>query len=221
MLQEGRRIDLDLARRGLESPRVPAAIGLGVFAVTGREPDLHAPRSRLQVVERHSRRAELMAIGRLDVAAPEGIAETETAREVEHDFRIRAASPGRNDRLPELNPRLRFGADFEADLQCLVLERRGGRQDDVRQLGRGIHEQVGMRVEFQRCQGLASPANLGVRQEKVGPEAEQAANRIGLLFEDGAIEVTAGDVVPARRPERPFGEAEGGASRRAPANPLR
>jgi hypothetical protein len=49
----------------------------------------------------------------------------------------------RDQRLSELDERLRLLADFEADLQCLGFERGGHRQHDVGKFGCRGHEQVG------------------------------------------------------------------------------
>ena len=45
---------------------------------------------------------------------------------------------GRDQRLPELDERLRLLAVFEADLQCLGFERGGHRQHDVGKFGRRV-----------------------------------------------------------------------------------
>ena len=85
----------------------------------------------------------------------------------------------------------------------------GDRQHDVGELGRRVHEQVGMGVEIQRRQRLAPAPAVGMGQQHVGAEADQAAHGVRLALQDRAIEIAGGDVAPARRPERALGQPNG------------
>ena len=71
------------------------------------------------------------------------------------DQALRRLAARRDQRLSELDERLRLPADFEADLQCLGFERGGHRQHDVGKFGCRGHEQVGLDEEIQAAQGLA------------------------------------------------------------------
>ena len=100
------------------------------------------------------------------------------------------ASPGRrHDGLAELDQRLRLRADLEADLQRLALEAGRDRQHDIGERGGGRHEQIGMGVEIQRRQRRAPAHRIGVGEQQVGAEPDQAAHRIGRALQDRAVEI--------------------------------
>ena len=123
VIEEGFRIELDLARRRGETARIAVRIGLGVFGVARPQRHAQAAGGGTQLLKRNAGGAELMAIGGLDVAVPELRAEAEAAGEIEDDIGIGARLAGRrHDRLAELDERLRVRADLEADLQRLALE---------------------------------------------------------------------------------------------------
>ena len=71
------------------------------------------------------------------------------------------------------------------------LERRCDGQYHVGELGRRIHEHVGMGIEIQRRQGPTCALRLRVGHENVRTKAEQSANGIRLALQDGAIEIEA------------------------------
>ena len=135
-------------------------------------------------------------------------AEAEAGGEVEDDVGIRARFAGRrHDRRAKLDQRLRLLADLEADLQPLALEGRGDRQHHIGQLGGGVHEQVGMRVEVQRLERLAPMPAVGMGQQHVRAEADHGADGVRRPLENRPVEIAGADVAPARRPERALGEA--------------
>jgi hypothetical protein len=143
-----------------------------------------------------------MAERRLDVAVPEVRAETQPRRKVEHDLQVRAGLAARRDeRLPQLDERLRLLAVLEADLQGLGLERRRHGQHDVGELGRRGHEQVGLDEEVQAAQCLAAAGAVAVRHHHVAAEAHQC---LDPPVEDGGVEVLSSDELEPRRTERPL-----------------
>src|ERR1700722_1023395 len=126
-----------------------------------------------QLLQSDSRRCKLVAVGRIDVAVPEEFSEAEPACEIEYDAGVGTRlAAWRHDRLSKLHPRLCLRSDVETHLQSLVLEWRGGRQNEIRHLGRGIHEQVCMRVERQGGERPASETNVGMRQHQIGAKSE-------------------------------------------------
>ena len=133
-----------------------------------------------------------MAVGGLDVAVPEVVAETEAARQVEDDLRVGAGlAAGRDHRPSQLDERLRLRARLEADLERLPLEGGGDGQDDVGQLGGGVHEEVGVDIEVERRQRRATTEAVRVGEEEIGAEADQAAHGVGLPLQNGAVDLIA------------------------------
>ena len=77
-------------------------------------------------------------------------AEAQARREVEHDRQVRAGLAARRDeRLSQLDERLRLLAVLEADLQCLGFERRRHGQHNVGEFGGRGHEQVSLDEKVQ------------------------------------------------------------------------
>ena len=137
--------------------------------------------------------------------------EPKPIRERKDDFGVRPRfSRRRHDRLAKLHQRLGVRADLEADLQRLALETRRDRQHDVGERRRGRHEEIGMGVEVQRRQRGATAIRIGLRQQQVRAEPDQAAHRIGHALEHRAVEIMRRYAVPARGAERAFGNADRG-----------
>jgi hypothetical protein len=88
-----------------------------------------------------------------------------------------------------LHQRLRFGADFEPELQRLALEWRRHWQDDIGQLRGRVHEQIGMHVEVERLQRLPAAQGIGTSQQHIRTEPHQPAHGVGVLVENRAIEL--------------------------------
>jgi len=144
-----------------------------------------------------------MAVGGLDVAIPELRRQPKPPGEVEDDVGIRARFAGRrHDRRAKLDQRLRLGTDLETDLQALALESRGDRQHHVGQFCGGVHEQIGMRIKFQRLERLAPESAVGMSKQHVRPKADHHADRVGRPLENGLIEIAGADLAPAARSER-------------------
>ena len=114
----------------------------------------------------------------------------------------RACARRRNDRLAELHQRLGLGADLEAEAQRLPLEAGGDRQHDVGELGRRVHEQVGVNVEIQRRERAPPAQRVGKCEQQVRAEPHEPAHGVGFALQHRAVEILRGDVVPLRRPER-------------------
>ena len=155
-------------------------------------------------------RAELVAVGRLDVAVPEVVAETEAARPGRRRSRCPSA-PRRAARPPRRRSCTSDCASALTSkpiLSASLSKGAGDRQHDVGQLGGRVHEQVGVDIEVERRQRLAPAPAVGVGEEQIGAEADQAAHRVGLLLQNGAVELVRGDELPAGRAERPLAQAE-------------
>ena len=76
------------------------------------------PGAGAELLQRDAGRRELVAIGGVDIAVPELLAQAEPAGEIEDDVGVGAGlAERRDDRPAQLDQRLRLGADVEADLQ--------------------------------------------------------------------------------------------------------
>ena len=106
--------------------------------------------------------------------------------------------------------RLRLCADFEPDLERFAFEAGRHRQHDIGKRGRRRHEQVGMGVEIERGQRSASANRIAVSEQQVCTEPDESADGIGLAFQNSPVEVPRGNMVPARRSERTFGNPDCG-----------
>src|SRR5581483_4943319 len=87
---EAVRIDFDLSGRRGEAARRAAVFFLGIFLVARRYIDRDASRRVLQLLERDAARRQLVGIARVDVAAPEFIADAEALGELEDDPGVRS-----------------------------------------------------------------------------------------------------------------------------------
>src|SRR5688500_18264738 len=97
------RVQLDLARRGVES--TSDAVGHGrEFSMLGFQPQADSAGGRAEALERHTARAELVAVGGIDVSVPEMVSQAEPSREVEDDLNVGARlTAWRDERLSKLN----------------------------------------------------------------------------------------------------------------------
>jgi hypothetical protein len=79
------------------------------------------------------------------------LTQPKTLSEIKHDIGI---GSGFTQRIyhgwPQLDQRLRLGANVESDLQCLPLERGRDWKYHVSEFRRRVHEHVGVGVEVQR-----------------------------------------------------------------------
>ena len=125
---------------------------------------------------------ELVAVRRVDVAVPEVRAEAEAAGQVEHDLRIGAGLAARRDHRAAATAPATCASALTSKpiLSASRSKALATGQHDVGQLGRRVHEQVGMDIEVQRRQRLPPPPAVGVGEEQVGAEADQPAHRVGL-----------------------------------------
>src|SRR5262245_4306038 len=123
MIQESFGIEFYPARRRGETARIAARVGLGMFGVVYLQRYTHPLCLRTQRLQGDARRRELVAVRSLNIAVPELLRKPKPASEIEDDLGVRPClSRRRHDSLAELDQRLRFGADVEADLQRLALE---------------------------------------------------------------------------------------------------
>ena len=110
----------------------------------------------------------------------------------------------------KLNVRLRFRADFEADLESFAFEAGRHRQHDIRKRRRRRHEQIGMCIEIERGQRSTSANRIAVSEQQICAEPDESADGIGRVFQNSSVKVPRGDMVPARRSERTFGNPDCG-----------
>jgi hypothetical protein len=129
-----------------------------------------------------------------DIAVPELRPEPKPASEIEDDRRIcPCLTRRRHDGLAELDQRLRFRADLETDFERLALEGRRHGQHHIGEGGGRGHEQIGVGVKIERRQCYTPMAAIGLRQEHIGTEADEAAHRIGRALQDGPVQFAGGD----------------------------
>jgi len=119
--------------------------------------------------------------------------------------RIKEETVGMGHRIDR---RLRIRAHLEPDSQRFALEGAGNREHDIGQLGGRIHEEVGMNVEVERRERRASSPDVGVGEEEVGAEADDAAHRERPPLQDTAVYLVRGYMLPAGRAKRPLRQAE-------------
>src|SRR4029453_6408863 len=113
MVEEGLRIELDLARWRCEPARRAVRTRVGMLGVTGMQLHPHAAGSRAQLLQRDAGRSQLMTIGGLEVTIPELRGKAESGREIEDDLGIRTRFTGwRHKRRAKLDQRLRLLADL-------------------------------------------------------------------------------------------------------------
>src|SRR6186997_2247784 len=67
-----------------------------------------------------------------------------------------------------------------------------------------------MGVKIERGERGTSPNGIALSEQQIGAEPNEPANRIGHTFQNSAIEVLSGDIVPARRSKRTFGKTDRG-----------
>ena len=65
-------------------------------------------------------------------------------------------------------------------------------------------------MEVQCRERPPAPHRVGEGQQRIGPEPDQAAHRVGRAVQHRAVEILGGDVVPPRRTERPIRHADRG-----------
>ena len=80
----------------------------------------------------------------------------------------------------------------------------GHGKDDIGQLGRGVHEEVGMDVEVQRLQRLAAPDPVGVGHQQIGAEPHQSADRVRSVLENGLVQLIGRNELPPGRSQGPL-----------------
>ena len=66
-----------------------------------------------------------------------------------------------------------------------------------------------MGIEFEPRERLAAPPGIGVCQQQIGAEPEEAARAVGLAVEDRSVEIVWRDIVGARRAEGALGGTDG------------
>src|SRR6266568_6605602 len=208
MLQQGLGIQFDLACRRSETSG-DGVLLLSELAVACLERYAHPARVLAQRPERNTGWVESRAVSSLDITVPEVGTQTKTARQVEDDLGIGTSLLTRLDHpWPQLHQRLRLGTPLEANLERLALEGAGNREHDVGQLGSWVHEQVGMDIEVERCQGLAPSLAVSVGHEQVGAESDQSSHRVGPLLQDRPVELVRSDKLPAGWAQRPLQQAK-------------
>ena len=112
---------------------------------------------------------KLLSVSGIDVTVPEMLAKAKTRGEAEDEIGIGPCLAGRrNDRLPKLNVRLCFFADFKSDLESFAFEAGRHRQHDIRKRRRRRHEQIGMGVEIERGQRSTSANRIAVSKQQIG-----------------------------------------------------
>ena len=117
MIEEGLRVEFDPSRGGGEAARHAICVRLSVFGVAGLQRNWHSAWDGTQLLERDAGRRELVAVSGINVAIPELRGKAEAHGEIEDDVGIGAGfTRRRNDRLSELDERLRLRADIESDL---------------------------------------------------------------------------------------------------------
>src|SRR6266567_6365270 len=208
MLQQCLRVQFDLPCRRGETAGY-AVLLLSELAVACLERHPYPARVLAQRHERNAGWVELRAVRGLDVTIPEVSTETKAARQVEDDLGIGTGLTTRLDHSrPQLHQRLRLCTHLEANLERLALEGAGNREHDVGQLGSWVHEQVGMDIEVERCQGLAPSLAVSIGDEQVGAEPDQSSHRVGPLLQDRPVELVRGDKLPAGWAQRPLQQAK-------------
>src|SRR6266566_2655576 len=208
MLHQGLGIQFDLACRRSETSG-DAVLLLSELAVACLERHPYPAGVLAQCHERNAGWMESRAVSGLDVTVPEVGTQTKAACQVEDDLGIGTGLTTRLDHLrPQLHQRLGLGTPLEANLERLALEGAGNREHDVGQLGCWVHEQVGMDIEVERCQGLAPSSAVRVGEEQVGAEPDKSSHWVGSLLQDRPVELVGSDKLPPGRAQRPLQQAK-------------
>src|SRR5262249_23078644 len=135
----------------------------------------------------------------IDFAMPEMFAKAEARGELEDEIRVGSRLSGRSHHgAAKLDQGLCFHIDLEADLQGFALEAGCDGQHNVGERGRRGHEEIGVNIELQCGKRSTATYGVGVREQQVGSEPDQPAQRIRHAFEYRPVEVMGGYVVPAR-----------------------
>src|SRR5215468_1879204 len=166
VLDEGFRPELDLARWRREPAGIALGVDDGMLAVLRGECDPDAAWFCLQLFQGHAAGAELLAIGGMDIAVPEVLAQAEPLRQVKDEVDVGSRfARWRHDRLAPLHEGLCLSTDLISDLQGFTLEARGYRENNVCHCRRRCHEQVGMGVELQRRKRGPPARWIGLRKQ--------------------------------------------------------
>src|SRR5262249_41278450 len=196
---EAVRIQFHFARRRGEAAR-RAVLFVGVFFIARRNLDGDAAGRVLELIERDAARRELVGVARVDVAAPEFIADAEALGELEDDPRIRFTLPKRRHDLgPILYMQFASAPVLEAVPQRRHFEE-GRRGEHVVAERRGRrHEKLRCDGEFQRAEGFPAEARVRAGHDGVRAEVEQGFYRIRPAFENRVVDVVRRAVPRARR----------------------
>src|SRR5262249_1977779 len=131
-----------------------------------------------------------LSIRRRDISTPEVLAQTEAPGQFKDDPSIRACLTARgDDRGTPLYQGLALLVDIKADLEGFAFPGCRHRQDAIGQSPRGRQEESGIDTKLQGRQRGRRAAGISVRDEQVGPEADETTHSIRGPFENGTIEV--------------------------------